>query len=155
VSFKSLLPQPARVVLRATLWLAILGVGFSLPACTSPTSPSARVEFATIDVRTGTGIEAEQGKFVMVNYTGWLYDPTHPEGKGEQFDASPPGQPFVFPLGGLVVIGGWDRGVVGMKVGGLRRLIIPASLGYGREGAGSRIPPNASLVFEIELLAVS
>jgi FKBP-type peptidyl-prolyl cis-trans isomerase len=61
----------------------------------------------------------------------------------------------VFPLGGLVVIGGWDRGVVGMKVGGLRRLIIPASLGYGREGAGSRIPPNASLVFEIELLAVS
>jgi FKBP-type peptidyl-prolyl cis-trans isomerase FkpA len=113
------------------------------------------VEFATIDLRVGTGAEVESGKVVVVTYAGWLYDPTHPEGKGQQFDASPDGRPFVFTVGDLVVIGGWDRGLPGMKVGGLRRLIIPASLGYGRQGAGSAIPPNASLVFEIELLAVS
>ena len=90
----------------------------------------------------------------MVHYTGWLYDGTAPEKKGTQFDASEPGRPFVFWLGAGQVIAGWEQGLVGMKVGGLRRLIVPSTMGYGRNGSGSTIPPNAALVFEIELLSV-
>ena len=129
--------------------LTTLGVG-----CTSPTSPTFRAEFATIDLRVGTGAEAATGMTVLVNYTGWLYDDTKADKKGEQFDASKPDQPFVFKLGGAQVIAGMDLGVQGMKVGGLRRIIIPTSLAYDRAGAGTQIPPNASLVFEVELLSI-
>lgn len=86
-----------------------------------------------------------------MNYTGWLYDPTQPEQKGREFDTS---TAFTFQLGVGRVIPGWDLGVAGMKVGGQRRLIIPPDLGYGSAGAGTAIPPNATLVFDVELLEV-
>jgi len=123
-------------------------------SCTSPTSPAYKASFTTTDLTVGTGTEAASGMTLLVNYTGWLYDETKADKKGFQFDASPAGQPFVFKLGVGQVIQGWDLGVVGEKVGGLRRLVVPAHLAYGREGAGSSIPPNATLVFEIELLSV-
>lgn len=108
-----------------------------------------------IDTKQGTGAEAVAGKPVSVHYTGWLYDPSKPEGKGAKFDSSVDRrEPFVFPLGGGRVIRGWDEGVVGMKVGGKRTLIIPADMAYGARGAGGVIPPNAVLVFDVELLEV-
>lgn len=108
-----------------------------------------------IDTKQGTGAEAVKGKPVAVHYTGWLYDPSKPEGKGAKFDSSlDRREPFVFALGGGQVIRGWDEGVVGMKVGGKRTLIIPADLAYGARGAGGVIPPNAVLVFDVELLEV-
>lgn len=100
------------------------------------------------DVEVGNGDEATTGQTVDVHYTGWLTD-------GKKFDSSlDRGQPFSFALGGGQVIQGWDQGVVGMKVGGKRKLVIPPELGYGSRGAGGVIPPNATLVFEVELLAV-
>jgi FKBP-type peptidyl-prolyl cis-trans isomerase FkpA len=100
------------------------------------------------DVKVGTGETATAGKTVSVHYTGWLTD-------GKKFDSSKDrGKPFEFPLGGGRVIKGWDEGVQGMKVGGVRKLTIPASLGYGSRGAGGVIPPDATLVFEVELLGV-
>jgi FKBP-type peptidyl-prolyl cis-trans isomerase FkpA len=97
----------------------------------------------------GTGATAVAGKKVSVHYTGWLVD-------GTRFDSSKDrGDPFIFPLGKGHVIKGWDEGVAGMKVGGKRKLIVPAQLGYGSRGAGGVIPPNATLVFEVELLEVN
>ena len=91
-----------------------------------------------------------------MHYTGWLYDETAPEHKGKKFDSSRDrGQPFEFPLGAGHVIKGWDAGVAGMKVGGQRTLIIPSDMGYGSRGAGGVIPPNATLVFDVELLGVN
>ena len=108
-----------------------------------------------IDTTVGTGPEAVKGKVVVVHYTGWLYDPSLPDKKGKKFDSSLDRKsPFTFPLGGGRVIRGWDEGVAGMKVGGKRRLTIPANLGYGARGAGGVIPPNATLIFEVELLGV-
>jgi FKBP-type peptidyl-prolyl cis-trans isomerase FkpA len=90
-----------------------------------------------------------------VNYTGWLYDPTRPESKGQQFDSSVGRQPFTFTVGTGQVIRGWDQGIPGMKVGGLRRLTIPPELGYGATGSvGGVVPPNATLVFDVDLLDV-
>ena len=92
---------------------------------------------------------------MTVHYTGWLHDPSAADGRGRKFDSSKDrGQPFAFPLGAGHVIGGWDEGVQGMQVGGTRVLLIPPGLGYGARGAGGVIPPNATLVFEVELLAV-
>jgi FKBP-type peptidyl-prolyl cis-trans isomerase len=103
----------------------------------------------------GTGATAEKGKTVSVHYTGWLLDPSKPDGKGEKFDSSlDRGQPLQFPLGQGQVIRGWDEGVAGMKVGGKRRLTIPPDLGYGSQGAGGVIPPNATLIFDVELVDV-
>jgi FKBP-type peptidyl-prolyl cis-trans isomerase FkpA len=104
------------------------------------------------DTVTGTGDVACAGQRVSVHYTGWLYQNGQQGGK---FDSSKDrGQPFVFPLGAGHVIKGWDEGVQGMAVGGTRRLVIPPELGYGARGAGGVIPPNATLLFEVELLAV-
>ena len=101
------------------------------------------------DVTEGTGAEAVKGDQVSVHYTGWLMD-------GTKFDSSKDrGDPFEFRLGGGQVIKGWDEGVAGMKIGGTRKLTIPPSLGYGARGAGGVIPPNATLVFEVELLGVN
>ena len=110
------------------------------------------------DVEIGTGAEARAGQHVSVHYTGWLCDAdaTQPEGgrAGSKFDSSKDrGQPFDFPLGAGHVISGWDQGVAGMRVGGKRRLLIPASLGYGSRGAGGVIPPDATLLFEVDLLS--
>lgn len=100
------------------------------------------------DSISGTGAEAKQGRTVVVHYTGWLTD-------GSKFDSSKDrNEPFSFPLGKRYVIAGWDEGVTGMKVGGTRKLTIPPELGYGARGAGGVIPPNATLVFEVELLDV-
>lgn len=109
----------------------------------------------SVDTRLGTGAEAAKGKEVTVHYTGWLYDEAAPDHHGTKFDSSRDrNEPFSFPLGAGHVIQGWDDGVVGMKVGGTRTLTIPASLGYGARGAGGVIPPNATLVFDVELLGV-
>jgi FKBP-type peptidyl-prolyl cis-trans isomerase FkpA len=107
------------------------------------------------DTLVGEGAEAQAGQQVSVHYTGWLYDPTAAHNRGRKFDSSKDrGQPFAFGLGEGMVIRGWDEGVQGMKVGGTRVLTIPADLGYGARGAGGVIPPNATLVFEVDLLAV-
>ena len=104
------------------------------------------------DTITGNGAEAAKGNQVSVHYTGWLYANGV---AGNKFDSSKDrGQPFRFALGGGQVIRGWDEGVAGMKVGGTRRLVIPPDLGYGTRGAGGVIPPNATLLFEVELLGV-
>jgi FKBP-type peptidyl-prolyl cis-trans isomerase FkpA len=107
------------------------------------------------EAQLGSGAEAVAGKTVRVHYTGWLHDPNAQNSRGRKFDSSKDrGQPFHFRLGGGEVIRGWDEGVAGMKVGGTRVLTIPPELGYGARGAGGVIPPNATLVFEVELLAV-
>lgn len=105
------------------------------------------------DQKVGTGTEAAKGKTVSVHYTGWLLEAG--DKKGKEFDSSlKHGKPFDFPLGMGFVIPGWDEGVQGMKIGGKRTLYIPSKLGYGANGAGAAIPPNADLVFEVELLGV-
>jgi FKBP-type peptidyl-prolyl cis-trans isomerase FkpA len=129
------------------------------PAATAPTAasapgaPATAVALQKIDTVTGTGKEAVAGATAVVHYTGWLYEPASPQKHGAQFDSSSGRSPFSFPLGGGQVIKGWDEGVQGMKVGGKRTLIIPASMGYGESGAGP-IPPNANLIFDVELLEV-
>jgi peptidylprolyl isomerase len=105
-----------------------------------------------IDVKVGTGASPKTGQTVVVHYTGWLYVNGK---KGTKFDSSRDrGQPFEFPIGQQQVIPGWDEGVATMKVGGKRTLIIPPELGYGANGAGGVIPPNATLIFDVELLGV-
>ena len=107
------------------------------------------------DTTVGDGATASAGQHVKVHYTGWLHDPSAENGRGRKFDSSKDrGDPFAFPLGAGHVIGGWDEGVQGMKVGGTRVLLIPPALGYGARGAGGAIPPNATLVFEVDLLGV-
>ncbi|MCK5916973.1 MAG: FKBP-type peptidyl-prolyl cis-trans isomerase [Cocleimonas sp.] len=143
-----------------------LSLGLFLPACSDNTSKSEEAEaniistiktdsFEKIDVKKGEGAEAKAGQKVSVHYTGWLYKPDAADKHGTKFDSSRDrGQPFVFPLGAGRVIKGWDQGVVGMKVGGQRTLIIPAKMGYGARGAGSKIPPNATLIFDVELIGI-
>ena len=116
---------------------------------------SNHTELMKTDVREGAGNEAVAGRRVTVHYTGWLYDEAAADHKGRKFDSSRDrNEPFTFPLGGGQVIAGWDQGVAGMKVGGQRTLTIPPGLGYGARGAGGVIPPNATLVFDVELLDV-
>jgi len=124
-----------------------------MPAQESASAPATTIvsvaELKIEDTTVGTGTVAEAGKSVTVHYTGWLTD-------GTKFDSSKDrGQPFTFALGAGQVIRGWDQGVAGMKVGGVRKLTIPPNLGYGPTGAGGVIPPNATLVFEVELLEVN
>jgi FKBP-type peptidyl-prolyl cis-trans isomerase FkpA len=108
-----------------------------------------------IDTQVGTGREAEPGFNVTVHYTGWIYDAAADGHKGKKFDSSlDRKQPFVFFLGGGQVIQGWDEGFAGMKIGGKRTLVIPSEMGYGARGAGGAIPPNADLIFDVELLDV-
>lgn len=147
-----------------TLLASALLMAFFAGGCTadSPSSSQENIamneqvsELQKIDQQVGNGREAEPGLNVTVHYTGWLYDVSKPDGKGEKFDSSVDrGEPFVFFLGGQQVIQGWDEGVAGMKVGGKRTLIIPPHMGYGARGAGGVIPPNATLIFDVELLAV-
>ena len=141
--------------MRLVLSLLVL---LMLCACTDPGPPpgGSVAELQRIDAVVGTGTEATPGTLVSVHYTGWLYDEKAPQQRGMKFDSSVDrGEPFNFKLGAGQVIRGWDEGVAGMKVGGKRTLLIPAWLGYGSSGAGGVIPPNASLVFEVELLDVT
>lgn len=119
----------------------------------SPTTPPKTTSqlFSQRDLRVGTGAEAENGKLLTVHYTGWLFDESRPDQKGLQFETSIGGDPLAFVLGAGQVIPGWDKGIVGMKVGGIRRLVIPSSMAYGGFRNGP-IPPFATLLFEIELL---
>jgi peptidylprolyl isomerase len=151
-----------RVSLSAPL-MAILAalVLTSIAAMTSDDSASAQpapkpVTTSTglqiIDTKPGTGASPRAGQTVVVHYTGWLYENG---AKGKKFDSSVDrNEPFEFPIGQGRVIKGWDEGVATMKIGGKRTLIIPASLGYGARGAGGAIPPNATLIFDVELLGV-
>lgn len=131
------------------------------PAGGTPTGDEAQKATTTIadlqvtDLQPGSGATATRGRVVRVHYTGWLYHPDKPDTKGRQFDSSlDRGEPFEFPLGQGRVIQGWDEGVEGMKAGGRRRLVIPAAKAYGARGAGDVIPPDATLVFDVELLEV-
>lgn len=131
------------------LWLGYPSSSFA--AKKEATPPTTLV---TKDVKKGTGAEAKAGQTVSVHYTGWLWDPAKKEKHGTEFDSSRKRGPFEFLLGTGQVIKGWDQGVAGMKVGGKRTLTIPPDLGYGASGAGAVIPPNATLIFDVELLGV-
>ena len=133
----------------------LLPVGSALSQTAYSNAPVT--ELSVIDARIGTGEEAAPGKMVTVHYTGWLYsfNPKDPAHRGKQFDSSlTSGEPFSFPLGAGRVIRGWDVGIVGMKVGGQRTLIIPSEMAYGSRGAGRYITPNRALIFDVELLEV-
>ncbi|WP_228076538.1 FKBP-type peptidyl-prolyl cis-trans isomerase [Novilysobacter ciconiae] len=149
---------PARAASTFLLGLALAGT--VLAGCspsTLPAPPNGSVaEQQRIDLVDGTGAVAAAGDEVSVHYTGWVYDQDAPENRGAQFDSSRErGTPIEFVLGAGRVIRGWDDGVAGMRVGGKRVLLIPAAQGYGSRGAGGVIPPDASLVFEVELMDVS
>jgi FKBP-type peptidyl-prolyl cis-trans isomerase len=129
------------------------GCGDGGSANAIPTAPSTNVPFSTVDLQVGTGAEATNGRAVAVNYTGWVYSTTAADNKGTMFDTSIGRSPYVFTVG-TGVIAGFSQGVQGMRVGGLRRVVIPPNLGYGAAGGPPTIPGNATLIFEIELLAV-
>jgi FKBP-type peptidyl-prolyl cis-trans isomerase len=137
-----------RVLIFAMLPFAA-ACGSSTPA--APSTSSA--PYSQTDLTIGSGAQAAAGKALAVNYTGWLYDTSRPDNKGAQFDSSLGRGPYEFVLGAGKVIDGWDRGIAGMKVGGIRRLVIPPELAYGASGHDI-IPPNATLLFDVELVAV-
>jgi FKBP-type peptidyl-prolyl cis-trans isomerase FkpA len=126
------------------------------PRVEASTAVSAPVtELQRVDVVKGAGEGISQGQIAVVHYTGWLYDPASADRKGREFDSSRRrGEPFRFAVGAGSVIQGWDEGVQGMQPGGQRRLVIPSRLAYGERGAGGVIPPDATLLFEVELLSI-
>ena len=126
-------------------------LAFLVTGCGSstPTAPSANVPYATVDLRVGTGAEAASGSRVTVNYNGWIYNSGGIDNKGTRFDAGT----FQYVVG-QGVITGFSQGTVGMRVGGLRRVTMPPSLAYGAQGSPPAIPPNATLIFEIELVSI-
>ena len=130
----------------------------SAPATSEASATPAEATITSLvkdDVKVGTGAEASAGQTVSVHYTGWLYDPSAADKHGKKFDSSRDrGTPFQFPLGAGRVIKGWDQGVAGMKIGGQRTLTIPADMAYGARGAGGLIPPNATLIFDVELMGI-
>lgn len=146
------MPRVSRFVSIACLCLL---AGLSFDACTdAPATPTVTAPFSQTDLKLGTGdTSAAGGNALTVDYTGWLYDASKPDQKGASFDTSIGKTPFQFTLGAGQVIQGWDQGIVGMKVGGVRKLVIPPSLAYGSTRNGS-IPPSATLLFEITLLSI-
>ena len=149
------LPRPHLRV--AIAWLvagALLGckpASNDTPAATA----SAVSTLESTDLARGAGAAVAAGQFAVVQYTGWLYEPSAPDHKGKEFDSSlKGGTPFRFQLGAGQVIKGWDQGVAGMQIGGKRRLVIPADLAYGDRGAGDVIPPGATLVFDVDLVGI-
>jgi FKBP-type peptidyl-prolyl cis-trans isomerase FkpA len=132
--------------------VSVVPLLFAAGCSQSPTAPSTEV-FSKTDVKIGTGVEATSTSTVTVNYTAWFYDASKTDKKGLQFDTSYGREVFIVQLGTGGVIPGWEQGVPGMREGGQRRLVIPPSLGYGPNRVGM-IPPNATLVFDIDLLQV-
>lgn len=135
----------------AVLCVGSLAVGAGCRSVT--TAPSDYAPFSQVDLVEGTGDGAANGQLILVDYTGWLYDASQPDHKGAIFDTSRGRSPFGFTLGLNEVIAGWDEGLVGLKVGGTRRLILPPSKAYGESRSGA-IPPYATLIFEVELVAI-
>ncbi len=143
---------PLALLLSASIFLTTACIKQGLP----PMETSKVTELIKNDIKTGEGAAAVAGQHVTVHYTGWLYDEAAADNKGTKFDSSRDrNEPFDFPLGAGRVIKGWDEGVAGMKIGGQRTLIIPPGMGYGARGAGGVIPPNATLVFDVELLGLN
>ncbi|AZP12135.1 FKBP-type peptidyl-prolyl cis-trans isomerase [Undibacterium parvum] len=148
--------------MKSPLFILALGMSLVFPVTYSIADDSANgialiaapSALQKIDSKVGSGKEAVAGNTVAVHYSGWLFDEKAANQHGKAFDSSVGRGPFEFPLGAGRVIKGWDQGVAGMKVGGKRTLIIPAELGYGARGAGGVIPPNAKLIFDVELLDV-
>ncbi|HUE11590.1 MAG TPA: FKBP-type peptidyl-prolyl cis-trans isomerase [Steroidobacteraceae bacterium] len=147
-----------RVLQRAGAWVAmavivaLAGVVAAVSPATAQTVMTTPSGLQIIDIKVGTGASPKTGQICVMHYTGWLYENG---AKGKKFDSSVDrGEPFEFPIGMHRVIAGWDEGVATMKVGGKRTLIIPPELGYGARGAGGVIPPNATLLFEVDLLEV-
>jgi FKBP-type peptidyl-prolyl cis-trans isomerase FkpA len=138
--------------------VATAGCGDAANSYTPEEAARARTSLETVQIREinpGSGDAAEQGRRLVVHYSGWLYDSAVADRHGKPFDSSrTSGRPFDFVLGAAEVIPGWERGIAGMKEGGTRELTIPARLAYGNEGSPPRIPPEATLVFEIELMDV-
>ncbi len=156
------LESPGRLLrhaLASLITIAATGIALEVLAeqpANAPVAPTPEAAVLVTDLVAGIGEEALPGMIVIVHYTGWLFDAAAKDQRGRKFDSSRDrGQPFSFPLGGGRVIRGWEQGVPGMKVGGTRRLVIPPALAYGPRGAGNGvIPPDATLLFEVELLAV-
>ncbi len=141
-------PSAVSRLVSVSLMASLLAVGCS----ESPTAPSTEV-YSKTDLKVGTGVEATSTSIVTVNYTGWFFDASKADKKGLQFDTSYGRAPFIVQLGTGGVIEGWELGVPGMRVGGQRRLVLPPSLAYGSNRVGL-IPPNATLIFDIDLLEV-
>jgi peptidylprolyl isomerase len=149
--------ERARVT--AVAFASVVVAGLAVAGAQTPAAAQAAGKTMTTasglqitDSKAGTGATPKTGQICVMHYTGWLYQNG---AKGAKFDSSVDrGQPFEFPIGTGRVIKGWDEGVAGMKVGGKRTLVIPPDLGYGARGAGGVIPPNATLIFEVELLGV-
>ena len=138
---------------RVVIAIATLGAARAAAAQTQGKAMTTETGLKIIDTTVGTGASPQSGQTCVMHYTGWLSEGG--EKKGKKFDSSVDrGSPFEFPIGMKRVIAGWDEGVATMKVGGKRTLIIPPQLGYGARGAGGVIPPNATLIFDVELLAI-
>jgi FKBP-type peptidyl-prolyl cis-trans isomerase FkpA len=147
-----LMTLPKTFVVAALCLASVAGAGCDGD---SPTGPSLNIPYSATDLTVGTGAEATAGKTVRVYYTGWLYSTTASDNKGGVFESNITGIGFSFIVGAGTVIKGWDQGVVGMRTGGKRRLVLPPELAYGSQGSGATIPGNATLIFEIELLGVA
>jgi FKBP-type peptidyl-prolyl cis-trans isomerase FkpA len=149
-----LLARTRRTIIDVVVLVFLVMGGIGTAGCSdSPTAPANNAPYSQTDLVAGTGTDAQAGRTLSVHYTGWLFNEDAPSQRGAQFDSSLRGEPFAFTLGVGEVIAGWDQGLTGMRVGGIRRLIIPPSLGYGVARSGP-IPPNATLLFEVELLDV-
>ena len=145
-----------RLVSCLVLVAALIGSGCGSDDGGTPTSPSLNIPFSVTDLRVGTGTPAASGRAVLVNYTGWNYSTTAPDNKGTRFDSSlDPGRtPLPVTIGVTSLITGFTQGLIGMQVGGLRRVVIPPELGYGAAGRPPEIPGNSTLLFEIEMIAI-
>ncbi|WP_409190014.1 FKBP-type peptidyl-prolyl cis-trans isomerase [Bradyrhizobium sp. RDM4] len=147
--------QRVLLAIMSALAIAMIGAGFVSTTASAQTAGKTMTTASglqIIDSVAGTGASPKAGQICVMHYTGWLYENGQ---KGKKFDSSVDrNEPFEFPIGKGRVIAGWDEGVASMKVGGKRTLIIPPQLGYGARGAGGVIPPNATLMFDVELLGV-
>jgi FKBP-type peptidyl-prolyl cis-trans isomerase FkpA len=149
------LPAPAQRRLLAPSGITLAQATETAPIPSQSKMDATIMQLQKTDISVGTGAEAVTGKITVVHYTGWLFEPASADKKGRKFDSSlDRGVPFSFPLGAGRVIRGWDEGVAGMRVGGRRTLVIPPDMAYGSRGAGGVIPPDATLLFEVELLEV-